>query len=175
MIRAIMTALILALLLATASGSSHVGRLYVHVVTPGLQILGDGVSAGTSTAEEGGKLIRNVAAGTHRVVVRAEDGRDASFIANISNDLQTDITVSPLGFRKLNRAPDTDESSTLRLRRSPSMRWCGSRCRPTRWSRRFCAASTTGQALRAFRTEAIPSGTPAAAGLSTSFSSSRSR
>lgn len=120
MIEPIMTALLLALLLATASGSSQVGRLYVHVVTPGLQILIDGVPAGTSTAEEGGKLIKNVTAGTHRVIVRAEDGREASFNANVSNDLQTDITVSPLGFRKLNRAPDTDETSTLRVTSIPT-------------------------------------------------------
>ena len=114
-----MKARILALLLATASGSPQVGSLYVHVVTPGLQILVDGVAVGTSTVEEGGKLLRNVVAGQHRVVIRAEDGREAAFNVSVSKDQQSDITVSPLGFRKLNRAPDNDESSMMHLTSIP--------------------------------------------------------
>jgi hypothetical protein len=114
-----MKVLVFAVLLATASGSSSVGSLYVRVQTAGLQIFIDGVAIGTSTAAEGGKLVRNVPVGQHRVVIRTEDGREAAFNVNIGRDVQSDVTVSPLGFRKLNRAPDTDESSMLRITSIP--------------------------------------------------------
>jgi hypothetical protein len=72
-----------------------------------------------SNPEEGGALIRNVAAGPHQVVIRADDGREASFSVTIGAESQTDITVSPLGFRKLNRPADADESSMLHLTSLP--------------------------------------------------------
>ena len=114
-----MTTLLLALALATADAHVQTGSLYVHVVTPNLQILIDGVAVGKSNPEEGGALIKNVAAGSHRVVVRTEDGREASFSVSIVPQTQSDITVSPLGFRKLNRPADSDESSVLRIEGLP--------------------------------------------------------
>jgi hypothetical protein len=114
-----MTTLIFALALATADAPVQTGSLYVHVVTPNLQILVDGVAAAKSNPEEGGALIKNVAAGSHRVVVRTEDGREASFIVSVLPQTQSDITVSPLGFRKLNRPAESDESSVLRIEGLP--------------------------------------------------------
>jgi hypothetical protein len=114
-----MKMLVFAVLLATASGSTPMGSLYVRVQASGLQILIDGVAVGTSTADEGGKLVRNVPVGQHHVVIRAEDGREAAFNVNIGRDTQSDVTVSPLGFRKLNHAPDSDESSMLHLTSIP--------------------------------------------------------
>lgn len=114
-----MQALIVALLLATVSGSQQAGRLYVHV-TPGLQILIDGIDVGTSNAAEGGKMIRGVVPGTHRVVVRSPDGREAAFNVAITEGQTTDANVSPLGFRKLNRAPDVDDSGLVRVTSIPT-------------------------------------------------------
>jgi hypothetical protein len=115
----IMTSLLFALTLAAASAAQPTGSLYVHVVTPNIQILIDGVAVAKSNPEEGGALIKNVAAGSHHVAVRTEDGREASFTVSILPQTQSDITVSPLGFRKLNRPADSDESSVLRIESLP--------------------------------------------------------
>src|SRR5579859_602593 len=114
-----MQALIIALLLATVSSVQQGGRLYVHV-TPGLEILIDGFDVGTSNAEEGGKMVRGVVPGTHHVVVRSPDGRQASFNVAITEGQTTDANVSPLGFRKLNRAPDDDDSGVVRVTSIPT-------------------------------------------------------
>ena len=110
-----MQALVLALLLATATGQQG-GRLYVHT-TPGLQILIDGAAVGTT--EEGGKLIKDVAAGPHHVSIRTDDGREASFNVNILVGQTSEVNVSPLGFRKLNKG-DEDESGILHVTAIPT-------------------------------------------------------
>ena len=110
-----MQALVLALLLATATGQPG-GRLYVHT-TPGLQIVIDGTAVGVT--EDGGKLIKDVPPGPHHVVIRTDDGREASFNVNILSGQTSEVNVSPLGFRKLNRT-DEDESGILRVTSLPT-------------------------------------------------------
>lgn len=112
-----MKSLLLAVLLATATGQPG-GRLFVHV-TPGVQVLIDGVSAGVTTAEENGKLIKGVAAGPHHVVIRTEDGREAAFNIVMVDGLTSEVNVSPLGFRKLNR-PNEDDTGLLRVTSIPA-------------------------------------------------------
>lgn len=108
-----MTALICALLLAVMSSSQPNGAVFVHM-TPGMQVLIDGVAAGVTTSEEGGKLVKGVTPGPHRVIVRSEDGRQATVNVTVSERETTDVNISPLGFRKLNR-PAEDENSTVRV------------------------------------------------------------
>lgn len=108
---------VLALLLATATGQPG-GRLYVHVM-PGVQVLIDGAAAGVTTAEENGKLIKGVASGPHHVVIRSEDGREAAFNIVINDGQTSEVNVSPLGFRKLNR-PNDDDTGLLRVTSIPA-------------------------------------------------------
>ncbi len=114
----IMTTLIAALLMAVAAGGSS-GHVRV-LVTPGLEVIVDGAPVGTSTVEEQGKLVRNVPVGAHRVIVRAADGRQASFIVSVRSGETTEISVSPLGFRKLTTAPATDDVGALRVTTIPA-------------------------------------------------------
>src|SRR5438874_7242459 len=93
--RALMTAIFFAV---TAAGGPG-GTLFVRV-SPGFEILVDGASAGLSTADEGGKLVKNLAAGAHHVVVRSSDGREGAFDISVMSGQTIDIAVSPLGLRR---------------------------------------------------------------------------
>lgn len=112
-----MKALIAALLLAVASSSQQGGRVHVHV-TPGMQVLVDDVAMGLTTPEEGGKVVK-VAAGPHRVTLRTQDGRETSVKISVADGQTTDVNISPLGFRKLNR-PAEDDNGVLRVTSIPA-------------------------------------------------------
>ena len=112
-----MKSILLALLVAATAGGS-VGVLVVHV-TPGLEVFVDGASAGLSTPEEGGRVIKGIVPGPHHVVVKAPDGRQASFNVNVTAGQTSEATVSPLGFRKLATPQTPDESSSLRVTSLP--------------------------------------------------------
>src|SRR5881394_1156423 len=67
----IMKALVLALLLATAaSGSETGGSLFIHVFS-GLEVLVDGVSAGLTSDNEGGRFVKNISPGAHKILIRS--------------------------------------------------------------------------------------------------------
>lgn len=114
MIGTIMKALMAAVLLAAVSAAEPPGRLLVRIA-PGFEVFVDGVSAGLSSAEEGGKLVKDLAAGKHRVLVRSADGREASFDASIVPGGTSDITISPLGLRKKVAPSSDDETASLRF------------------------------------------------------------
>ena len=97
---------------ATAAGGPG-GTLFVRV-SPGFEILVDGTSSGLSTVDEGGKLLKNLVAGPHHVVVRSSDGREGAFDVSIAPGQTLDIAVSPLGLRR-----KADENGSLRVRSNP--------------------------------------------------------
>ncbi len=108
-----------ALLLAVSGSPSPGGRLYVHVPMQGLQVLVDGNVAGTTSNVDGGALLKGIAAGPHHIIVRTPDGREAAFNVKIAEGLQTEINVSPLGFRKLNRPAEESDAGLLRVTSIP--------------------------------------------------------
>jgi hypothetical protein len=110
----IMKTLMAAVLLAAVSAAEPPGRLFVRIA-PGFEIFVDGVSAGLSSAEEGGKLVKDLAAGKHHILVRSADGREASFDASIVPGGTSNVAISPLGLRKKVTTSSDDETASLRF------------------------------------------------------------
>ena len=98
------------IVLAALSAGETAGRLFVHIA-PGFEVLVDGVSAGVTTADVGGKVV-NLVPGTHHVIVRSTDGREGAFDVPIEAGQTKDVTLSALGLRK---KPATDEPGSLRV------------------------------------------------------------
>ena len=109
-----MKTLIAAALLAAVSAAGPPGRLLVRIA-PGFEIFVDGVSAGLSSADEGGKLVKDLAAGKHHILVRSADGREASFDVSIVPGGTSDVGISPLGLRKKVTTSSDDETASLRF------------------------------------------------------------
>lgn len=112
-----MRILIATLLLATSTSSGSVGVVFVHI-PPGYEVILDGKSAGLSTAKDEGKVIKGVAAGVHSVIVRTSDGREAKASVSVAKGQTTDVNISPLGFRRLNKGVE-DESGAVKLTSVP--------------------------------------------------------
>lgn len=113
-----MKALIAVLLLAAAYGGESGGHLFVHV-SPGFQVIIDDVSAGVSSSEEGGRLVKNLVPGPHHVVVRSADGREGSFDVTIIAGETKDIILSPLGLRRKLTTSGDEETGSLRIMSIP--------------------------------------------------------
>ncbi len=103
-----------AVLLAAAYGGDSGGRLFVHI-SPGFEVIVDGKSAGTSTADQGGILVGNLPPGSHRIIVRSADGREGSFAVSIVEGQTTNIDVSPLGLRRKLATTTNDDAGILRV------------------------------------------------------------
>ena len=103
---------ILALLLLPAVALAQPnGALFLHL-KGGYHVLVDGRDTGATTDEAGGK-VTPISPGKHHVVVRSPEGREAQFDVTISPGLTSDITLSPLGFRK--PVPVTDDPGALHV------------------------------------------------------------
>ncbi len=102
------------LLFATAAyAAAPQAKLFVHL-TPGFDVLVDGVSRGPTTADEGGKLLL-LEPGAHHVVVRSAEGREGAFDVTLVPGESRDVTLSPLGLRKRLPASSDDTAGALRV------------------------------------------------------------
>lgn len=119
MIVSIMKTLVAAALLLAVAAGGATGHVFVRV-PPGMEVFVDGVSVGLSTAEEEGRIIRKLPIGTHRVIVRTPDSRQASFIVTVQQDQTAEVRVSPLGFRKLSTPSTSDDAGAVRVTAIPA-------------------------------------------------------
>src|SRR5579884_545173 len=103
--------LVALLLLPAAALAQTNGALFVHL-RGGYHVLVDGTDTGTTTDDVGGK-VTPIAPGKHHITVRSPEGREAQFDVAIAAGMTTDITLSPLGFRK--PVPATDEPGALHV------------------------------------------------------------
>lgn len=87
------------------------GALFVHL-KGGYHVVVDGRDAGATNDEVGGK-VTSMSPGKHHVVVRSPEGREAQFDVTISPGMTSDITLSPLGFRK--PVASSDDPGSLHL------------------------------------------------------------
>lgn len=109
-----MKTVIAVLLLATAAyAAGPQAKLFIHI-TPGFEVLVDGMSYGPTTAEEGGKLLL-INPGAHHVVVRSAEGREGAFDVTLASGESRDVTLSPLGLRKKLATSAEESAGALRV------------------------------------------------------------
>ncbi|HJT16056.1 MAG TPA: hypothetical protein VJ853_01640 [Thermoanaerobaculia bacterium] len=106
-----MKTLVALLLLPAAALAQPNGALFLHL-RGGYHVLVDGTDTGATTDDVGGK-VTPIAAGRHHIIVRSPEGREAQFDVTIAAGMTTDITLSPLGFRK--PVPATDDPGALHV------------------------------------------------------------
>ncbi|HEY6844010.1 MAG TPA: hypothetical protein VI391_07575 [Thermoanaerobaculia bacterium] len=104
-----MKTILMLLLLPAASLAQPNGALFIHLKA-GYHVVVDGADTGATTDEVGGK-ITSMTAGKHHIVVRSPEGREAQFDVTISAGMTSDVTLSPLGFRK--PVPTADDPGAL--------------------------------------------------------------
>ena len=86
------------LLLAVVSQLTTPGHLFVHM-NPGYEVLVDGMSAGLTADDVGGRIV-DLVPGRHHIVVRSSDGREGAFDMDIISGQTSDVSPSPLGLRR---------------------------------------------------------------------------
>jgi hypothetical protein len=101
--RKVKTIVALLLLPAVALAQPN-GALFIHL-KGGYHVFVDGSDTGATTEEVGGK-VTPMSPGQHHVVVRSPEGREAQLDVTITPGMTSDITLSPLGFRKPVAAAD---------------------------------------------------------------------
>ena len=104
------TILSLLLLPAVALAQPN-GALFLHL-RGGYHVVVDGNDTGVTTDEVGGK-VTPMSPGKHHVVVRSPEGREAQLDVTIAPGMTSDVTLSPLGFRK--PVPASDEPGALHV------------------------------------------------------------
>jgi hypothetical protein len=103
--------LVALLLLPAAALAQPNGALFLHL-RGGYHVVVDGTDTGVTTDDVGGK-VTPMSAGKHHIVVRSPEGREAQLDVTIASGMTTDITLSPLGFRK--PVPATDDPGALHV------------------------------------------------------------